>query len=209
MRGQNLRGIVFLLSLASPRIGGTAKANLDILSKLCDKSDFKNTVFVTKWSSTTKSYTTREHELKNSYLGEFITAGAQYFRHNNSTGSAQAILQALLKVPWFPLHLETEVVEGGNLIAKSEASLRLQDDLVNKLNDEIEKRELEIKELEKKEQEDEDDQEERQLFQDRFFQLHMAKTDLLWGLAAPSDTENKLSKMKELVLKCSTEIFIM
>ena len=199
MRGQNLRGIVFLLSLASPRIGGTAKANLDILSKLCDKSGFKNTVFVTpKWSSTIKSYSTRELELKNNYLRKFITAGAQYFRHNDSTGSAKAILQALLKVSWVPLHLQTEVVEGANLIAKSEASLKLQNDLLTKLKNEIEK----------KEDEDEDDQDERQLFQDRFFQLHMEKTDLLWGLDAPFDIENEFSKMKELVLKCSTKIFI-
>ena len=187
---------------------GLAKANLEILSKLCEKSGLKNTVFVTpKWSSPAKNYLTRERELKSNYLGEFFTAGAQYFRHNDTTRSAKAILQALLKVSWVPLYLQIEV-GGGNLIAKSKASLKLQDDLVNKLNDEIEKRELEIEALEGKEQEDEDDQEERQLFQDRFFQLHMEKTDLLWGLAAPSDTENKLSKMKKLVLKCSTNIFI-
>jgi len=199
MRGQSLRGIVFLLSLASPRIGGTAKANLDILSKLCDKSGFKNTVFVTpKWSSNIKSYSARELELKKNYLGKFITAGAQYFRHYDSTGSAGDIFQALLKVSWVPLHLQTEVVEGGNLIAKSAASLRLQNDLLTKLKNEIEK----------KEDEDEDDPDERQLFQDRFFQLHMEKTDLLWGLAAPSDIEKEFSKMKKLVLKYSTELFI-
>ena len=208
MRGQSLRGIVFLVSLAGPRPGGTFKANLDMLSRLCGESGFKNTVFVTKWSSTTKSYPARELELKNNYLRKFITAGAQYFRHNDSTESAKAIFQALLKVSWVPLHLQTEIVEGGNPIAKSEASLKLQNDLLTKLKNEIEKRELEIKELEEKEQEDEDDQEERQLFQDRFFQLHMEKTDLLWGLAAPSDTENKLSKMEKLVLKCSTNIFV-
>jgi hypothetical protein len=201
MRGQSLRGVIFLLSLASPRIGGTAKANLDILSKLCDKSGFKNTVFVTpKWSSAIKSYSNRELELKKVYLGKYITAGAQYFRHHDSTGSAKAILQALLKVSWVPLHLQTEVVEGGNLIAKSGASLKLQNDLLTKLKNEIEKKEQE---------DDEDDQEEeRQLFQDRFFQLHMEKTDLLWGLAASSDIENEFFKMKELVLKYSTKIFI-
>ena len=97
MRGQSLHGIVFLLSLASPRIGGTAKANLAILSKLCDKSGFKNTVFVTpKWSSSMRYNSTRELQLKKDYLEKFITAGAQYFRHNDSTGSDKAILQALL-----------------------------------------------------------------------------------------------------------------
>ena len=200
MRGQSLRGIVFLVSLASPRPGGTFKANLDMVSKLCGESGFKNTVFVTKWSSATKSYPARELDLKNNYLRKFILAGAQYFKHNNSTASAKAILQALLKVPWVPLHLQAEVVEGGNPIAKSEASLKLQHDLLAKLKNEIEKREYE--------DEDEDDEEERQLFQDRLFQLHMEKTDLLWDLAAPSDIENELSKMKKLVLKCSTNIFI-
>ena len=198
MRGQSLRGIVFLESLASPRRGGTFKANLDMLSKLCGEPGLKNTVFVTKWSSTTKSYPVRELDLKNNYLREFITAGAQYFRHDGSTGSAKAILQALLKVSWVPLHLQTEVVEGGNPIAKSEASLKLQHDLLTKLKNEIENNE----------DEDEDDQEERQLFQDRFFQLHIEKIDLLWGLAAPSDMENEFSKMKKLVFKYSTNIFI-
>ena len=190
--------------MASPRIGGTTQANLDMLSKLCDKSGFKNTVFVSKWSSTIKSYPTRELELKNNYLRKFITAGAQYFRHNDSTGSAKAILQALLKVSWVPLHLQSEVVEGGKPISKSEASLKLQNDLLTKL-----KNEIEIKEQEDEDdQEDEYQQEERQFFQDRFVQLHMEKTDLLWGLAAPSDIENEFSKMKKLVLKYSTEIFI-
>ena len=200
MRGQSLRGIVFLLSLQSPRIGGTTKANLDILSKLCDKSGFRNTVFVTpKWmSSTIKLYSTRELDRKNNYLRKFITAGAQYFRHDDSTGSAKAILQAVLKVSWVPLHLQTEVVEGGIPIAKSEASLKLQHDLLTKLKNEIEK----------KEDEDEDDQEERELFQDRFLQLQMEKMDLLWGLAAPSDIENEFFKMRKLVLKYSTNIFI-
>ena len=205
MRGQNLRGIVFLLSLASPCIGGTTQANLDILSKLCDKSGFKNTVFVTpKWSSTIKSYSTRELELKQNYLRKFITAGAQYFRHNDSTGSAKAILQALLKVSWVPLLLQSEVVEGGKPISKSESSLKLQNDLLTKLKNEIERKEQEDED----DQEDEYQQEERQFFQDRFFQLHMEKTDLFWGLAAPSDIENEISKMKKLVLKYSTEIFI-
>ena len=199
MRGQSLHGIVFLESLASPRRGGTFKANLDMLSKLCGESGFKNTIFVTRWSSTTESYPTRELELKNNYLRKFLTAGAQYFQHNDTTKSAKAILQALLKVSWVPLHLQTEVVEGGNPIAKSEASLKLQNDLFTKLENEIEK---------KDDDEDEDDQDERELFQDRFFQLHMEKMDLLWGLAAPSDIENEFSKMKKLVLKYSTNIFI-
>ena len=199
MRGQSLRGIVFLVSLASPRTGATSKANLEILSKLCDKSGLKNTVFVTpKWSSLIKSYPTRELQLKNNYLRKLITAGAQYFRHNDSTGSAKAILQALLKVSWVPLHLQTEVVEGGKPIAKSEASLKLQNDLLTKLKNEIER----------KEDEDEDDQDEKELFQDRFLKLHMEKMDLLWGLAAPSGIENEFSKMKKLVLKYSTNIFI-
>ncbi|EDR09678.1 uncharacterized protein LACBIDRAFT_319008 [Laccaria bicolor S238N-H82] len=204
MRGQSLRGIVYLLSLASPRIGGAAKSNLDILSKLCDKSGFKNTVFVTpKWSHTTiKSYPNRELQLKRNYLGEFITAGAQYFRHDGSTKSAKDILQALLNVSWVPLHLQTEVVEGGKLIVKSGTSLKLQNNLLTKLKDEIGKKELE-------DEDDEDNQDERQLFQDRFFQLHMEKIDLLWGLAASSDIEEKFSKMKELVLSSSsTKIFI-
>ena len=193
MRGQNLRG-------------GTTQANLDILSKLCDKSGFKNTVFVTpKWSRTIKSYSTREIELKQNYLGKFITAGAQYFRHNDSTESAKDILQALLNVSWVPLHLQTEVVDCGNLIARSEASLKLQNNLLTKLKNEIEKKEQEDED----DQEDEYQQEERQIFQDRFFQLHMEKTDLLWGLCAPSDIEKEFSKMKKLVLKYSTKIFIM
>ena len=190
MRGQSLCGIVFLISLASPCPGATFKANLDMLSKLCGESGFKNTVFVTpKWRSYVKSYPIRELGLKNNYLGNFITAGAQYFRHNDSTKSAKAIFQALLNVSWVPLNLQTEV----------EASLKLQNDLFTKLENEIEKKEGD---------EDEDDQDERELFQDRFFQLHMEKMDLLWGLAAPSNIENEFYKMKKLVLKCSTNIFI-
>jgi hypothetical protein len=155
MRGQSLCGIVFLLSLASPRTGGAAEANLDILLKLCEKSGLKNVVFVTpKWSNTIKSYPTRELVLKKNYLEKFITAGAQYFRHDDSTRSAKAILQALLKVSWVPLHLQTEVVEGGNHITKSEASLRLQNDLLIKLKNEIER----------KEQEDDEDEDERDTF---------------------------------------------
>jgi hypothetical protein len=110
-----LSGIVFMHRISDPKVGGTAKKNLRMFTKLCGSKSLKNVIIATtNWGRVEPAEgAKREDELKQTkFFGHLLEAGAQMTRHDSECTSALAIMAPLIGRTPIPLQIQEEVRNG-------------------------------------------------------------------------------------------------
>lgn len=84
----SINGIIYLHRISDTRIGGSTKRNIEMMKALCGEDAFSNvTIVTTMWSHDVGSdehvkQINREQQLKDIYLTDMATGGAQMVRHD-------------------------------------------------------------------------------------------------------------------------------
>lgn len=115
------------------RMGGISRRNFSMFRKLCGDETLRNVVIVTNmWSEVTpEKGAARELELRSDDIlfKSVIDKGALMVRHDNSIGSAQAILRHLVDNPPRALRIQRELVDEGKDITQTAAGVELNREL--------------------------------------------------------------------------------
>jgi hypothetical protein len=115
--GTRLNGILYLHSIALPKMQGSAFDSLDMFRKLCGTNALSHVVLATTfWSSTeTVLGENRARELaqNDAFWGRMIKNGSRILRLENSAISAMKALWEVSKASKIMLQAQEEMAEGG------------------------------------------------------------------------------------------------
>jgi chromosome segregation ATPase len=115
------------------RMGGISRRNFSMFRKLCGDDSLENVVIVTNmWGEVSPAQgAAREHELATDDIlfKPVLERGAQMLRHDNTLGSAQAILRHLVDNRPQVLAIQKELVDEGKDITQTAAGVELDREL--------------------------------------------------------------------------------
>lgn len=124
--GMRLNGILYLHSIAVPRMQGSAFDNLDMFRKLCGTNALSHVVLATTfWSSTeTMLGENREKELaqNDAFWGRMMKNGSRVLRLENSAISAMKALWEVSKGSKIMLQAQEEMAKGGRASERTTAA---------------------------------------------------------------------------------------
>lgn len=117
---KKLSGIIYLHRITDARMGGVLVRNLRTFQKLCGNDALTNVLIVTtRWDDVQErdraTMEKREKELTETpgkFFEPLIAAGGRFHRHDNTTGSAQRIVEEVLKNRPIPLQIQLEMRDG-------------------------------------------------------------------------------------------------
>ena len=117
------------------RVGGISRRNFSMFRKLCGDETLRNVVIVTNmWSEVTPQRgAARELELKTSDIlfKPILDKGATLVRHDNTLGSAQAILRKIIDNQPKVLRIQRELVDEHKDVAATAAGQELNRELTD------------------------------------------------------------------------------
>lgn len=110
---------------------GSALKNLKMFRKLCGTESLGNVVIVTtKWDAVpTVDGELREQEMMQKFFSPMLINGAKTARHDNTTTSAQAILELVLGNTGKTLQIQNELVCEGKKLCDTEAGAAIGEDI--------------------------------------------------------------------------------
>ncbi|KAK7436975.1 hypothetical protein VKT23_018790 [Stygiomarasmius scandens] len=148
-QGKKLAGVLYLHRISDIRMGGVSTRNFKMFRQLCGPDALKNVVLVTNmWGEIGNEVgEAREMELKSEdkFWKPVLDKGAQVFRHDNTAGSAQAIVRYLVDKQPVPLRIQTELVDQHKHLTDTAAGAELNRELMAQ----IKKHQAEMRDLEK------------------------------------------------------------
>ena len=144
--GAKLAGVIYVHRISDFKFGNLAARKFRLFKELCGEKTLKNVILMTNmWGCVTPEQgDARERQLKNEHFKAAIEKGAQLRRHDNTVGSAQAILREILKNQPVVLRIQRELVDEGKDIEQTGAGAELNQGI----REVVEKHQREIKELE-------------------------------------------------------------
>ena len=148
-----LSGIIYLHSISEPRMTHSMLKNLRLFRKLCGDENLKNVMLATtKWGITPpEDAERRDRELhsESGFWKSMIVAGSLIRRFENSTASAQALVEELLREGTkFVPTIQREMMVTGKKLSDTEAGAFLNEALNTLKKEHREERDAMIKEME-------------------------------------------------------------
>ncbi|EMD41349.1 hypothetical protein CERSUDRAFT_128053 [Gelatoporia subvermispora B] len=160
--GYRLSGVIYMQRISDPRVGGLARRNFVMFTKLCGLQFMKNVVFTTtRWNEVESPVAhAREEELKSSttFLKPALESGACYMRHDKGIDSARCIVRHLVQMP-VPggLDIQLEMVDQGKDVSETTAGQELRKEVAAQMEKQVEEmRELKEQMKQALEEHDED-----------------------------------------------------
>ncbi|KAF5340897.1 hypothetical protein D9758_012199 [Tetrapyrgos nigripes] len=145
--GRKLAGVIYLHRISDIRMGGVSTRSFKMFRWLCGPEALRNVVLLTNvWDGVSLEVgEARENELKSEdkFWKPVLDKGAQVFRHDNTVGSAQAIVRYLVDKYPLPLRIQTELVDEHKHLTDTAAGAELNRELMQQ----IEKHRDELKTL--------------------------------------------------------------
>lgn len=135
---KRLRGIIYTHRIIDNRLQGSAKRNLVMFQKLCGSDCYSRIALVTTYWDLLVSGDTgarRERELieTEEFWGDMIEKGSKVLRHQNTRGSAMAILETFLEdQECITMKIQSEMTDGKGL-EQTEAGQQLNADIIKML----------------------------------------------------------------------------
>ena len=144
--GAKLAGVIYVHRISDDKFGGLAVKNFRMFRELCGEKTLKNVILMTNmWGRVVPGLgATREQQLRDEHFKAAIDKGAQIYRHNNTPGSARAILRKILKNQPVVLKIQHELIDEGKDIGETGAGAELN----RELRELVEKHRREMRELE-------------------------------------------------------------
>ncbi|CCM03859.1 uncharacterized protein FIBRA_06009 [Fibroporia radiculosa] len=133
-KGKKISGVIYMHRISDTRMGGIARENFRLFTKICGPRAMANVLIVTTmWDDVDVGVgEARENELasKPLFFKDAIAHGAQMARlYSPSASSARGILEALLdRVPQV-LQMQQELVEEHKSVPQTEAGTELRSEL--------------------------------------------------------------------------------
>ncbi|KAF8153686.1 P-loop containing nucleoside triphosphate hydrolase protein, partial [Mycena galopus ATCC 62051] len=120
---RELSGIIYFHRITDDRMGGISARNLRMFRKLCGDNALKSVVIVTtRWDDVQEkdrgAMDKREKELMETpgkLFEPVVAAGGQFLRHDNTTGSARRVMEAVLQKEPIVLQIQLEMHDGKTL----------------------------------------------------------------------------------------------
>ncbi|KAF5023776.1 hypothetical protein F66182_4169 [Fusarium sp. NRRL 66182] len=201
-----LSGILYLHRITDRRIGGSARRNLMMFRKLCGKDSLKNVILVTTMWEDEQPATgaKREQELisTNGFWGALVEEGAQINRHDNTRGSAMALLKMIARNNRVTVSIQKEMVSEHKDLNETEAGIGLNSDIL--LAEQRVKKEMaEALEMERQARRDHDEksaEEQRQYrekMQEKFDHLNQERENLKISLEEMKEQRRLFTELQE------------
>jgi hypothetical protein len=131
--GFKLSGVIYMHRITDRRVGGMSRRNFSMLRRLCGDDTLKNVAIVTNmWDVESEERgIDRERELMTDdlFFKPVLEKGAQMLRHNNTLGSAEAIVSRFIQKTPLPLLIQRELVDQHKDITHTEAAVALQGEI--------------------------------------------------------------------------------
>ncbi|KAF7422693.1 hypothetical protein PC9H_010849 [Pleurotus ostreatus] len=160
-----LSGAIYMHRISDFRMGGTSTRNFNMFRELCGDTALQNVAIVTNmWSEVSLDIgEAREEQLKSRdiFFKPALGKGAQIWRHDNTSTSAQAIIHCIASKDPLALCIQRELVDERKDIAETAAGAELGRELHEQaMRYQAERRRLQDELNEALEQKDEEAREE-------------------------------------------------
>ncbi|KZT01619.1 uncharacterized protein LAESUDRAFT_731032 [Laetiporus sulphureus 93-53] len=140
-KGIKLTGLLYMHRISDVRVGGTARHSFRVFTKICGADALKNvTIVTTMWEDVKEDVGEgRERELaeKPIFFKDAIDGGAEMMRYYNNIGSAQRLMEAVLKRSPVELQIQRELVIEGKTLPQTAAGVELQTELERQVHDRL------------------------------------------------------------------------
>ncbi|KAF6750803.1 hypothetical protein DFP72DRAFT_909354, partial [Ephemerocybe angulata] len=139
--GRSLAGAIYIHSIASSRVGGTGRRNLNMFQKLCGRRALRNVAVVTtRWDEVkTSTAMARETDMrmKSTLFKHLFDNEATLFRYDRKLGvvPAQTIIRHFITTTPMPLLVQREMVDEGKLVSETTAGIELQKDFRKRMEE--------------------------------------------------------------------------
>ncbi|KAI9339326.1 P-loop containing nucleoside triphosphate hydrolase protein [Obelidium mucronatum] len=129
-----LTGIIYIHSIANPRVGGSTTKTIRLFKELCGEDFYTNVaIATTRWDMVQaevemKKAVQREGQLQNSIFKLFLDKGAKYARLVTE-GDGIALMKEFIHKPAQSTKLQVEIVKNHMPLNQTSAGLVLEDEL--------------------------------------------------------------------------------
>ena len=129
---KRLHGVIYIQRITDVRMGGISRRNFAMFRALCGEPNLRSVALVTNmWGAVDPAVgAAREHELASDGLlfKPVLDAGARMLRHDNTLGSARAIVQTLITnvTGSAPLQIQREIVDEQKSLERTAAGEELK-----------------------------------------------------------------------------------
>ncbi|PCH38687.1 hypothetical protein WOLCODRAFT_136395 [Wolfiporia cocos MD-104 SS10] len=134
-KGRKLDGLIYMHRISDNRVGGIARENFGLFTKICgDEAMRIVSIVTTMWEFVPEQVgASRELELKQKtiFFKDAIDHGARMERHFNDEASAKMIVMSFLQTGPQTLQLQKEMVDDHKLLPETAAGTQLQIHLQN------------------------------------------------------------------------------
>ncbi|KZT01502.1 P-loop containing nucleoside triphosphate hydrolase protein [Laetiporus sulphureus 93-53] len=129
-RGRKLSGMIYLHRISDNRVGGIARENFRLFTKICGRGAMKNVLIATTmWEEVSEEVgASREQELesKATFFKDAISQGARMKRHHNNASSALDIMRYFIDRSPEVLQMQHELVDEHKKVPETAAGLELK-----------------------------------------------------------------------------------
>lgn len=129
-KGRKLSGIIYMHRISDFRVGGIARENFRLFTKICGKDSMKNvSIVTTMWEDVLEELgARRERELasKTIFFKETLDQGARMCRFYNTSTSAMEIMNPFVANVPKALRIQVEIVVENKTIPQTEAGKELR-----------------------------------------------------------------------------------
>ncbi|KDQ25931.1 hypothetical protein PLEOSDRAFT_1078291 [Pleurotus ostreatus PC15] len=129
LNGVKLSGAIYMHRISDFRMGGTSTRNFNMFRELCGDTALQNVAIVTNmWSEVSLDIgEAREEQLKSRdiFFKPALGKGAQIWRHDNTSTSAQAIIHCIASKDPLALCIQRELVDERKDISETAAGAEL------------------------------------------------------------------------------------
>ncbi|KZT01508.1 P-loop containing nucleoside triphosphate hydrolase protein [Laetiporus sulphureus 93-53] len=136
-QGVKLSGIIYMHRISDVRMGGIARENFRLFTKICGKGAMKNVAIVTTmWEDVSSEVgMTREQELRSKplFFKDAVDNGACMMRHFNNADSAMTVILSLIGISPEALRMQCELVDERIPLPQTEAAIELRSELEQKI----------------------------------------------------------------------------
>jgi len=132
-KGTILSGLIYMHRISENRVGGIARENFRLFSKICGEDAMRNVLIVTTmWEAIPEEVgARREEELtsKSLFFKDAVDHGARMVRHYNTAESARRTMRTCLDNTPRVLQMQHEVVDEHKQLPQTAAGMELQSEL--------------------------------------------------------------------------------
>lgn len=132
-RGRKLSGVIYMHRISDYRVGGIARENFRLFSKICGEGAMKNVVIVTTmWEDVAEEVgAQRETELRSKplFFKDAVDHGARMQRLLNTPQSALDTMSPFFEYAPKVLHMQYELVDLRKLLPHTDAGTELKTEL--------------------------------------------------------------------------------